>query len=88
MRRPIIEPVFGSSAHPREVIMSARHLRIVLASTIVVFAASACTAATGPSDTANLDATETAPLEEHQGSDSIRATDMVPMHTEHQGSDS
>ena len=68
--------------------MYTRHLRFTLASLVVVFAASACTAATGPSDTANLDATESAPLEEHQGSDSIRATDNAPMNTEHQGSDS
>ena len=68
--------------------MYPRHLRIALASTIVVFAASACTAATGPSDTADLDVIKAAPLEEHQGSDSIRAADTAPMHTEHQGSDS
>lgn len=68
--------------------MSARHLRIALASTVVVFAASACSNATGPSDSADLNAVGITPLEEHQGSDSIRATDDAPMHTEHQGSDS
>jgi hypothetical protein len=68
--------------------MSARHLRIALASTVVAFAASACTAATGPSDTANLEEIEVTPLEEHQGSDSLRGTNTTPMHSEHQGSDS
>lgn len=69
--------------------MSTRHLRIALASAMVVFAASACSSTTGPSDTADLEAVGMAPLaDEHQGSDSIRATDNTPMHTEHQGSDS
>jgi hypothetical protein len=68
--------------------MSTRHLRIALASAMVVFAASACSSTTGPSDTADLNAAGITPLEEHQGSDSIRAMDNAPLHTEHQGSDS
>ena len=70
--------------------MSTRHLRIALASAMVVFAASACSSATGPSDTADLEAVGIAPMsEEHQGSDSIRAMDTTPMQVEeHQGSDS
>lgn len=68
--------------------MSTRHLRIALASVVVMFAASACTTTTGPSDSAELDRAGIAPLEEHQGSDSIRGVDTRPMNTEHQGSDS
>jgi len=68
--------------------MSARHLRIAFASAMVVFAASACSSTTGPSDTADMDAAGITPLEEHQGSDSIRGVDAAPLNTEHQGSDS
>lgn len=70
--------------------MSARHLGITLASAMVIFAASACSSTTGPSDAAGLEAAGIAPLsEEHQGSDSIRGTGTTPMQVEeHQGSDS
>ena len=70
--------------------MSARHLRIALASAMVVFSAAACSSTTGPSDSADLEAVGIAPLsDEHQGSDSIRTIDNAPMQVdEHQGSDS
>ncbi len=69
--------------------MSVRHFRIALASAVVIFAASACSSATGPSDTADLDEAGIMSVEEHQGSDSIRAADTTPMQVEeHQGSDS
>jgi len=70
--------------------MSARQLRLTLASALVVFAASACSSITAPDEaSSNIDAFGGTPLsDEHQGSDSLYEGKATVQHTEHQGSDS